>query len=382
LMVAGFDRYYQLARCFRDEDLRADRQPEFTQVDLEMSFVDREDILDLMETMVCEVLQEVPGVKIDRPFPRLSYAEAMERYGNDKPDTRFGLEFRNISDLAAASEFKVFRQAVEAGQGRVMGFSVPGQAGLSRSELDRLTEFVKGYGAKGLAWMKVTGAGIESPIAKFFNEGLLRQIRERLGAGDGDLMVFVADQSRVVFDSLSNLRLKFGHDLGLIPKDRHAFLWVTDFPLLEYDNEEKRYIAVHHPFTAPLDEDLPLLDTDPLKVRAKAYDIVMDGSEIGGGSIRIHRREIQNKMFERLGIREEEATAKFGFLLEALEYGAPPHGGIAFGLDRIVALLAGAESIRDVIAFPKTQKAGCPMTGAPSPVDPKQLRELHIRLKE
>jgi aspartyl-tRNA synthetase len=381
LMVAGFDRYYQVARCFRDEDLRADRQPEFTQVDLEMSFVDREDVLSLMEEMIAEVMKSIQGVEVPRPFPRLTYAEVMERYGCDKPDTRFGLEFRNISDLAAESEFKVFRQALESG-GKVTGFAVPGQAGISRSELDRLTEYVKGFGAKGLAWMKAAAGGIESPIAKFFNEGLLSRIRERLGAGENDLMLFVADREKIVHESLSNLRLKFGNDLGLIPQDRYAFLWVTDFPLLEYDEEEKRYIAVHHPFTAPLDEDLPLLDSDPLKVRAKAYDLVMNGSEIGGGSIRIHRREIQNKMFSRLGISEEEAAAKFGFLLEALEYGAPPHGGIAFGLDRLAMLLAGAPSIRDVIAFPKTQKAVCPMTGAPSAVDPKQLKELNIRIQE
>lgn len=381
LMVAGFDRYYQIVRCFRDEDLRADRQPEFTQIDLEMSFVGREEVISLMEDMLAAALKETRGIEIGTPFPRMSYNEVMERYGTDKPDIRFGLELKDITDIASESEFRVFRQTVEQ-KGIVKGFAAKGLAGISRRELDEFTEFAKGYGARGLAWIKATGNGFDSPITKFFNEGHLNNISRRLGAEAGDLMLFVADKPKVVNDTLAQLRLSIAERLKLINKEEYNFLWVLDFPLLEYDEEEKRYVAMHHPFTSPMDEDIPLLDSNPLGVRAKAYDIVMNGEEIGGGSIRIHRRALQRKMFELLGIGEEEAEAKFGFLLEALEYGAPPHGGIAFGLDRIIMLLTGAESIRDVIAFPKTQKGTCPMTDAPSPVDKRQLKELHLKIEE
>ena len=381
LMVAGFDRYYQIVKCFRDEDLRADRQPEFTQIDLEMSFVEREDVLSLMEEMLKFAFKETKGVDLVTPFPRMSYSDVIDRYGIDKPDIRFGLELKDITDIASEVEFRVFKQTIEQ-KGIVKGFAAKGQAGLSRRELDELTEFEKGYGAQGLAWIKVTENGFESPITKFFSQGQLNSISLRLAAEVGDLMIFVADKSKVVNDTLAQLRLLIGNRLNLINKDEFKFLWVLDFPLLEWDEEEKRYVAMHHPFTSPVIEDIPFLESDPLRVRAKAYDIVMNGSEIGGGSIRIHSRDIQRKMFERLGIGEEEANVKFGFLLEALEYGAPPHGGIAFGLDRIIMLMTGAESIRDVIAFPKTQKGICPMTDAPSLVEKRQLKELHLKTEE
>ncbi len=380
LMVAGFDRYYQVVKCFRDEDLRADRQPEFTQIDLEMSFVDREDVISLMEEMLVKVIKETKGIDVKTPFPRMSYKEVMDRYGIDKPDLRFGLELKDISDIASVVEFKVFKQTIEQ-KGIVKGIALPGLAGSSRKELDDLTEFAKGYGAKGLAWIKITENGFEAPIIKFFTQDQLKEVAERLGAVSGDLMIFVADKPKVVNDTLAQIRLHMANRLNLINKDAYRFLWVLDFPLLEYDDEEKRYVAMHHPFTSPMIEDVPNLESNPLSVRARAYDIVMNGSEIGGGSIRIHTRELQKKMFEMLGIMEEEAEAKFGFLLEALDYGAPPHGGIAFGVDRIIMLLTGAESIRDVIAFPKTQKGICPMTDAPSPVEQKQLKELHIKLE-
>ncbi len=379
LMVSGFDRYFQIVRCFRDEDLRADRQPEFTQIDCEMSFVDREDVIKVMEGMIATVFKEAIGVEVSLPMIRMTYQEALARYGVDNPDLRFGLELVELSDLVGSCGFKVFADAV-AGGGMVKAINVKGGATLSRKELDELTEFVKIYGAKGLAWVKMTEDGWQSPIAKFFTADELAGLNQRMDAQLGDLLLFVADSYKVTNESLGRLRGHLGNKLGLTQKGDYKFVWVTDFPLLEWDGEARRHVAVHHPFTAPMDEDVPLLTTDPGKARAKAYDLVLNGSEIGGGSIRIHDQSVQSQMFQLMGIGEEEARTKFGFLLDALEFGAPPHGGIAFGLDRLTMILTGSESIRDVIAFPKTQKATCLMSEAPGTVDEKQLRELHIRL--
>ncbi|MCL5934936.1 MAG: aspartate--tRNA ligase [Firmicutes bacterium] len=378
LMVAGMDRYFQIVRCFRDEDLRADRQPEFTQIDLEMSFVEVDDVISIMEEMVRHVCAETTGLNPEIPFPRMTYREAMDRYGSDKPDTRFGMEIRDISDIARGCGFKVFSSAVESG-GRVRGINAKGCGSFSRKEIDDLTAFAGNYGARGLAYFIVAPGGVKSPIAKFFGPGETAEMLDRLNAEEGDLLLFVADRREVAAASLGALRLHLADRTGIIPEDRYNFLWVLDFPLLEYDHQEKRYSAMHHPFTSPREEDLPLLESDPAAVRARAYDLVLNGVEIGGGSIRIHRRDVQEMMFDAIGLTPEQAHEKFGFLLEAFEYGTPPHGGIAFGFDRLVMMLAGKKSIRDVIPFPKTASATCLLTGAPGPVDPAQLRELHIK---
>jgi aspartyl-tRNA synthetase len=380
LMVAGYDRYYQIVRCFRDEDLRADRQPEFTQIDVETSFLDERAIQDLMEGLIREVFRNVLGVELPDPFPRLTYQECIARFGSDKPDLRIALELTELTDLMRSVDFKVFRQAAELPGGRVAALRVP-KSDLSRKEIDDYTPFVANYGAKGLAYIKVNADGLQSPIVKFLNQETLDKIVERTQARPGDLIFFGADKAKVVNDALGALRVRIAQDKGLAEQGWRP-LWVLDFPMFEWDDAEKRWAAMHHPFTSPKDGHEDLLASDPGKALSMGYDMVLNGSEIGGGSVRIHRAEVQAKVFKALGISEEEARAKFGFLLDNLQYGAPPHGGIAFGLDRLVALMACVESIRDVIAFPKTQRAQDLLVHAPSPVDEKQLRELGLRLRE
>lgn len=380
LMVSGFDKYYQIARCFRDEDLRADRQPEFTQIDMEMSFQSMEDIIGMNERLMVQMMKEVKNVDIETTFQRMSYTEAMDRFGSDKPDVRFGLELVNVSDLVKDSSFKVFTGAIENG-GQVKLINVKGQAAnYSRKDIDALGSFAAVYGAKGLAWLKVEADGIKGPIAKFFEGEAAEALTERAEAEAGDLLLFVADSASVVADTLGALRSKFGKELGLIDSSVYKFLWITDWPLFEYDEKEGRYFAAHHPFTMPFEEDVDKLETEPQNVRAQAYDLVLNGYELGGGSLRIYRRDIQEKMFSVLGFTEEEARAQFGFLMDAFEYGTPPHGGIAFGLDRLVMLLSGRTNLRDTIAFPKTASASDLLTDAPSPVSQAQLDDLSLLL--
>ena len=377
-MVSGFEKYFQIARCFRDEDLRADRQPEFTQVDIETSFMTMDEIIAMNERLIQQVMRDVKGIEVEAPFQRMSYKEAMDRYGSDKPDVRFGLELKQLSDIVKDSTFGVFANAVKAG-GEVKAINVKGSADkYSRKDIDALGEYAGRYGAKGLAWLKVTAEGLNGPIAKFFEGEAATAIIEATEAEAGDLLLFVADKKSVVADALGALRLKLGKDLDLIDESRFAFLWIVDWPLFEYDEAEGRYYAAHHPFTRPFDEDIELMNTNPKEVRAQAYDIVLNGYELGGGSLRIYERDLQEKMFELLGFTQEEAKAQFGFLLEAFEYGVPPHGGLAFGLDRFVMLLAGRTNLRDTIAFPKTASASCLLTSAPSSVSDAQLTELSL----
>lgn len=380
LMVGGFEKYFQIARCFRDEDLRADRQPEFTQVDIETSFLSMDEIIEMNERLLTQVMKDVKGIDVVTPFPRMSYKEAMDRFGSDKPDVRFGLELKQLSDFVKESAFGVFANAVANG-GEVKAINVKGAAAnYSRKDIDALGEFAGRYGAKGLAWLKVTEEGLNGPIAKFFEGEAADGIIQATEAQAGDLLLFVADKSSVVADALGALRLKLGKELGLIDESKFEFLWIVDWPLFEYDEAEGRYYAAHHPFTRPFDEDLELMNTNPKEVRAQAYDIVLNGYELGGGSLRIYEPDLQAKMFELLGFSEEEAHAQFGFLLEAFDYGVPPHGGLAMGLDRLVMLLAGRTNLRDTIAFPKTATASCLLTDAPSQVSDAQLEELSLRI--
>ncbi len=379
LMVAGMDRYFQIVKCFRDEDLRQDRQPEFSQIDMEMSFIDEEELFKLVETMMAAIYKETLDITIETPFPILKYQDAIDRFGSDKPDLRFGMEIVDLADAIAGTEFKVFADVLKKG-GQIRALNAKQSNGvLSRKTLDDMTELAKTYGAKGMAWIKVNTDGLQSPITKFFKQEILDAMMKKLGAEVGDTIVFIADTPKVVADALAHLRLDIGKRLNLIDESKISMAWVTEFPLLEYVEEEKRYVAMHHPFTAPMAEDLDKLESDPGSLHARAYDLVLNGNEIAGGSIRIHQSDVQQKMFNLLGINKEEAETKFGFLLEALQYGAPPHGGIAFGLDRIAMILTGSASIREVIAFPKTQKATCLMTEAPSAVDTKQLKEFKLK---
>jgi aspartyl-tRNA synthetase len=379
LMIAGMDRYYQIVKCFRDEDLRADRQPEFTQIDMELSFVDEEQIMAINEGMIATLFKETLGVELQPPFPRLTFAEAMNRYGTDRPDVRFGMELVDLTGIASTCNFKVFRDTADRG-GTVRAINAKGCGEMTRKDLDQLTEYVAQFGAKGLAWVKIKPGGEwQSPIGKFFTEEERAAIAAATGAGEGDLLFFGADTTKVVYQVLGELRVELARRLELLKKDEFRFTWVTDFPLMEYDDKEKRFQALHHPFTAPREEDIDKLGSDPAAVLSRAYDLVLNGTEIGGGSIRIHQRQLQSKVLEVLGIGIGEAEEKFGFLLRALELGAPPHGGLAFGLDRLLMIITGSDSIRSVIAFPKTQKATCPLTDAPAGVARKQLTELHIR---
>ena len=380
LMVSGVDRYYQIARCFRDEDLRADRQPEFTQIDMELSFIDIDDIMDVNERLIKKVFKEILGVDVKTPFRRMTWREGMDRFGSDKPDLRFGMELKNITEVVKDTEFVVFKNAIANG-GSVRAINAEGCGHFPRKQIDSLVEFVKTYKAKGLAWIVINDDGsIKSQIAKFFTEEKMAEIVKAMDGKPGDLILICADKDKVVFDSLGALRLELAKRLNLTKPDDYNFLWITEFPMFEWDEEENRWTAEHHPFTSPMDEDLPLLDTDPGKCRAKAYDMVLNGVELGGGSIRIHRRDIQNKIFNLLGFTDEQAQERFGFLLDAFKYGVPPHGGLAFGLDRMVMLMAGATTIRDVIAFPKVKDASCLLTNAPDVVDEKQLEELSIAI--
>jgi len=382
LMCSGYDRYFQIARCYRDEDLRADRQPEFTQIDMELSFVDVDDVLDVNERLLKKLFKEICDYDLQLPIQRMTWREAMDRFGSDKPDLRFGMELKNVSETVKDCQFVVFKGALENG-GSVRGINAEGQAGMPRKKIDALVEYARGFGAKGLAYLAVNEDGsYKSSFAKFMTEEELSALVKAMDGKPGDLLLFAADKDKVVFDVLGNLRLELARQLDLLKKDDFKFLWVTEFPLLEYSEEQGRFVAMHHPFTMPMEEDLELIDTNPGAVRAKAYDIVLNGTEMGGGSIRIHQSDIQSKMFEVLGFTEEQAKDQFGFLLDAFKYGVPPHAGLAYGLDRMVMLMVGADSIRDVIAFPKVKDASCLMTEAPSPVDEKQLKELGIEVSE